>query len=267
MPSKLLPTIGAEWRTKVLHDLPWKPTAEERPGGEAEGFFVACGELRGYLKPSKADAQIATHPRAAHEKIAADLAFDLGLPVPPAILVDGIRCQGLVRAAVVTLVLFPEVQKWEHAVATQQSSAIAHAVLRSTRAMWSGIVAFDTWLANSDRANATNLLIGTDPHNSPQLSEPIFCDYANSMIHSQWTLSGHQDVAVPSQLSAVQDSVDRKVALSVADKIRVITEQQINEIVQRIPEEYLKDNQKAIIVEGLCVRRGKVPDAIAARFQ
>ena len=89
MPSPLLKTIGAEWRATALDSAPWIATPGERPGGEAQGFWVTRDSLRGYLKPSKADANVIAHPRAAHEKIAADLAFDLALPVPPAILVDG----------------------------------------------------------------------------------------------------------------------------------------------------------------------------------
>lgn len=67
MPSPLVQTVGAKWREMAFDDTAWVPTEEERPGGEAEGFWVSSGELRGYLKPSKDAADIAAHPRAAHE--------------------------------------------------------------------------------------------------------------------------------------------------------------------------------------------------------
>jgi hypothetical protein len=163
MPSPLIPTVGAEWRSKAIDEMPWTATHEQRPGGESQGFWVKRAGLRGYLNPSKANARdIAVHPRAAHEKIAADLAIDLGLPVPPAILVDGTASGGLVQAAVVSLVLYPEMYKWSQVIATPSALAVASHVLRATRAIWSGIVALDAWLANSDRNNENNVLIGID---------------------------------------------------------------------------------------------------------
>jgi hypothetical protein len=38
----------------------------------------ASGTVNGYAKPSKIDTSARLNPRAAHEKIAADLAFELG---------------------------------------------------------------------------------------------------------------------------------------------------------------------------------------------
>jgi hypothetical protein len=262
MPSPLLRSVGAEWRAKVVDTSPWKATVEERPGGEAQGFWVQCGELRGYLKPSKADAQIDMHPRAAHEKIAADLAFDLGLPVSPAVLVDGIECGGIVKAAVVSLVLYREVHKWGHVTTTTASAAIARHILRVNRAAWSGILAFDTWLANSDRHNDTNLVIGIN-HESP-LAEPIFCDYANSMLHSQWTQGSHGTVALPHLLPAMLELFDRDAAFAVADKIKTFATETISTIVNRIPEDYLLAKHKPILIDALAQRGKVVPDVIAS---
>jgi hypothetical protein len=264
MPSPLVMTVGAEWRRTAVDPESWKATAGERPGGEAEGFFVERGELRGYLKPSKADANVAGHPRAAHEKIAADLAFDLGLPVPPAVLVDGVACGGRTREAVVSLVLYPEIQKWAQATATTASTAVAHGVLRSTVTIWSGIIAFDAWLANSDRNNDTNLLIGTDIHSEQRVSEPIFCDFANCMIHSNWTGEGGRDVALPPMLPVMSDFYDRGSALATAERIAGFRVETIQEIVHRIPDPYLQPTHKAAIVTCLSERRSKVPSVIDA---
>jgi hypothetical protein len=183
MASPLVQTVGPHWRAIALDSSEWRPTKEERPGGEAEGLWVSNGQFRGYLKPSKDNPPMSVHPRAAHEKIAADLAFDLQLQVSPAVLVDGRACGGAVEAAVVSLVLYREVHKWAHATATPPSLATAMHILRTHRAAVSGMIAFDTWLANSDRNNGGNVLIGTDG----ALSEPIFCDFSNTMIHSNWS--------------------------------------------------------------------------------
>ena len=265
MPPRLLATVGVEWRSKALDTAPWKATTEERPGGEAQGFFVARDGLRGYLKPSKADAaDIAAVPRAAHEKIAADLAFDLGLPIPPAILVDGKACGGLVQAAVVSLVLYPEIHKWDQAAATPASLAMARHILRSTRAAWSGIVALDTWLGNTDRNNATNLLIGIDPNTEPPLAEAVFCDYAYSMLYSKWTKGGCQGVALPGILPVLMDLLDRDAALVTAEKIKSFSVEIIAGIVNRIPETHLQSKDREVVIECLAERGKTVPDVIAA---
>jgi hypothetical protein len=267
MASSLAQTVGPEWRGAAL--LPaesWSATAEERPGGEAQGFFVECKAkgLRGYLKPTRIDPPFTVHPRAAHEKIASDLAFDLGLPVPPAILVDGRQCGTVVAAAVISLVMYPEVHKWSHAVATQAAAAIAHHTLRSTAKTWSGIIAFDIWLGNSDRNNDANLLIGTDPRAAPPISEPVFCDYANSMLHAQWTQASHQVGAPPGFLPVLLQLVDRTSALEMAERIKDFSPTTINEIVNRIPESYLLPNHKAIIVQALTDRRAAISASVAS---
>ena len=265
MPPKLLTTVGAEWRAKGVDSAPWGATAEERPCGESQGFWVEHGGLRGLLKPSKPDAaDIRALPRAAHEKIAADLAFDLGLPVPPAVLVDGKACGGLVQAAVVSLVLYPEVHRWDHVTATPASLAIGSHILRSTRAAWSGIVAFDAWLGNTDRHNATNLLIGIDTSTESPSAEAVFCDYANSMLYSQWKKGSCPAVAVPDVVLVLSALRDRDAALATAEKIRAYSAEKIAEIVNRIPETHLAPEGREVIIECLAERGKAVPDVVAA---
>lgn len=264
MPSTLISTVGREWRATVVHTELWKATTEERPGGESEGFFVSWCDLRAYLKPSKPQASVAELPRTAHEKIAADLAFDLALPVPPAVLVDGTSCGGKVRAAVVSLVLYPEVQKWSHATATTAASAIAHHIMRSTRTMWSGMLAFDTWIANADRDNQTNLLIGTATNLALPVSEPVFCDFSYSMLFSGWGQGGQHTVTLVPCLPVLKDLFDRDAALETAEKIRDFPIETIVNVVNRIPEEYLQAAQKPIIIDGLSERRKAIPGVIAA---
>lgn len=257
---------ATEWRHKVVHDGDWTATAEERPGGEAQGFFVSSGETRGYLKPTRNAPPVSKHPRAAHEKIAADLAFDLQLPVPAAVLVDGTKCGSPVSEAVVSLVMYPEVHKWKHAVSNQASKAVAHEVLRSTRAYWSGMFAFDTWLDNKDRKNAGNLLIGTDPRPDPAISAPIFCDFANSLLFAKWREGAYSEVKLPAVLPVLLDFVDPRIAREVAERIKGFSDSDIAAVVNRIPENYLGASQKSIIIGGLSARKKSVVTALAAKL-
>ena len=85
--------IRAEWRRQVNPSWSWRRSRNQAgtlgrvPQGEGGGFYVHCSEFpkrRAYLKP------LATckpgNERAAREKIASDLAHDLGVNVPPAVL-------------------------------------------------------------------------------------------------------------------------------------------------------------------------------------
>lgn len=260
MPSPLIETVGKEWRNKVFDATAWRATKEERPGGEAEGFWVTNGELRGYLKPSKSNPPMNVHPRAAHEKIAADLAFDLRLQVSPAVLVDGRACGGGVEAAAVSLVVYREVHKWSHATSTPAAQATAMHILRSRRQAVSAMMAFDTWLANSDRNNGGNMLIGSDG----SLSEPIFCDFSNTMIHSQWASGTFRSVTVPQVLLAMRDVFDRDAALEVCERIKAYPVDSIFEVVSRVPETHLLPEHRTIICDALVQRRAMVSDAISA---
>lgn len=81
--------LAAAWRDRVpcvQQDHCRHTSQAGSAGGEASGYFVTSGPINGYAKPSMIDTTPQPYSRAAHEKIAADLAHDLGLPLPPAVL-------------------------------------------------------------------------------------------------------------------------------------------------------------------------------------
>jgi len=80
--------LAADWRGRCeTSGDEWKPTSVVGAvHGEAAGYFVTSGTVNGYAKPSKLDTSPKPWPRAAHEKIAANLAFELGLPLPTVLL-------------------------------------------------------------------------------------------------------------------------------------------------------------------------------------
>ena len=107
-------------------------------------------------------------------------------------------------------------------------------------------------------------MIGTDIHSDPRVSEPIFCDFSNCMIHSNWAVDGGRTVALPAMLSVMSNFYDRESALAVTERIAKFPAKTIEEIVHRIPDPYLQATQKAVIVACLCERQSKVPSVIAA---
>jgi hypothetical protein len=70
--------LAAVWRHNPMTADAWRP---DLYSAEGDGFLVTSGAARGYAKPFQKAPN--GRPYAAHEKIASDLAFDLGLPVPP----------------------------------------------------------------------------------------------------------------------------------------------------------------------------------------
>src|SRR5262245_48887605 len=74
------------WRSRVLSAHNWEIVADiPADPGEAGGHWVRCTETKrtAWLKPLLRSVD---KPHAAREKIAADLACDLQLPVPPVLL-------------------------------------------------------------------------------------------------------------------------------------------------------------------------------------
>lgn len=150
--------IACAWRGEVVSTLPWRP-ADEQPeveSGDLKGFAVVAEGFpgRGFLKPGVRlpDADRKCH--AAREKIAADLAFDLSLPVPPAILW---RRPGqpthVETQVVVSQFVYPEDVKWfmveyGNVRPVVLSSDEAAEILRRA----SGMLAFDTWVDQHEHA-------------------------------------------------------------------------------------------------------------------
>jgi hypothetical protein len=267
MASTLYEKYAKTWRETVVDSRGWTAVKGERPtGGEAKGFWVERDNLRGYLKPSRPDAIEPNWRRAANEKISADLAFDLGLPVPPAVLVDGLVCGGTVQAAVVSLVLHPVVTKWGTAMASENSKSLALAVQESTKKKWSGIFAFDAWIGNSDRHNSDNTLIGSDSAEDPNCqSELFFIDFANSMIQSGWDESATWGrIEMPAYDLNLMGGIDREGALEMAERIQSLSDRIIDQVVGRIPEMYLTAKQREIVSAALIVRRDLLPEAVAS---
>src|SRR5262249_5279264 len=132
--------IAAHWRSVCVSPYTWKVAADqvgvvtgEAGGyrGESDGF-----PRRGDLKPAHAHANESTHARAAREKIASDLAQDLNLPLPPALLTKRENPpNGCTPNVVVTLIMYPQQWPWSqvrgYAVdATPLGAAFAGALAR-----------------------------------------------------------------------------------------------------------------------------------------
>jgi hypothetical protein len=249
--------IAKEWYAAVETTEVWMVTPGGTRGGEANGFFVKSRDLKSaYAKPGKTPTAHPTLPRAAIEKIASDLAFVLGLPVPPAILwhrENAPRGQG--RRCCLSLVPFVPVHEWK----TIRLNAIVEAQLIPALVdAASGMSVLDTWLDNHDRANLRNLVVSRDPSvlvDGKPLVRAAYLDFSFSMS-GPWNAKMERDLAVaccpPGMVPNVQ-AIDRVVA-----RIEGLDWGVVEQIVQRIPDEYMQAADRDLIVTTLRARRPKL---------
>jgi hypothetical protein len=234
-----------------MTSLPWTIVAPEQVlPGEARAFFVTAGQVAGFAKPGRNQPPVSEHPRAAHEKIAADLAFELGLPVPPAVLWErkGV-VSGQERYVSVSALPFERPASWRDVL---RLPAEAARLLPKLELAASAMAPFDSWLGNGDRVNAGNLVLQEDPSNGdPQVT---YLDFANALSrawlpHQTWPtvmaihcypLGGAANLAVMSQ---------------VVDRIEHLDTRIIEEVVNRVPQGFSSNPCREVIVKGLLHRQ------------
>jgi hypothetical protein len=109
--------VAAEWRKHAVSPYVWKPSPDQVGviTGEAGGYRVQSDEFprMAYLKPANPNPDEPVRSRAAREKIASDLAYELHLAVPPALLTTRENPPaGCTANVVVTLYLYPAQWRW-----------------------------------------------------------------------------------------------------------------------------------------------------------
>lgn len=254
-----------QWREEVLTTLAWVIVG--RPGewgGEAQSFFVRSGEIGGYAKPGHDQPSVAQHPRAGHEKIAADLAFELGLPVPPAVLWDrGNVAAPQERYLAISHLAFTPTFTWAqvqtHRVLVQR---LAAAISEAASAM----AAFDTWVGNTDRVNAANVLVQLDDRQNPPIARVAYIDYANSLSYG-WRAGGAAWMQGPAVGCYPQEVVPNLAAMAEGvGRIEALSPAVIEGVVGRIPPGFLTDECRQVILGGLSYRKGTLRETMRVRY-
>lgn len=243
-----------QWRAEVLTGLAWTVVGSpgER-GGEAQSFFVRSGHAGGYAKPGRNQPPVTQHPRAAHEKIAADLAFDLGLPVSAVVLWDrGKVSSPNERYLSISLLVFTPAFTWGQ---IEGQPGLVQRLAPAISETASAMTAFDTWVGNTDRINANNLLAQLDDRQDPPLARAAYIDYANSLSYG-WRANetawmhggavGWYPTQVAPDLAATAEGIDR---------IEALPTDVIEEVVGRIPPGFLTDECRQVILKGLLHRK------------
>jgi hypothetical protein len=255
--------VRREWRDTVKSGHQWvrDPAVAANPG-EAGGFRVSCATapLLGYLKPTRIGD--ANTPRAANEKIVSDFAFDLGLNVPPVVLFDRADAAAASEETrcCISLVMYPEHHPWGMIWEVGVYPEPVQQLIRAAMARYSSTVALDLWIGQTDRNNANNAVLGVDPANAAY-TEFLFLDHAFALnINGRWAGGNWRTIEMVPLPPIFRNSLDKPAVLGAADQIAALTDQQVTDTVNRVPEDYMTAAHKAVLAEGLNGRKRLLRD-------
>lgn len=245
--------VAREWRQRVETCEPWRPTSTAGDaGGEATGYFVTSGPINGYAKPSKLPGAHDPWWRSGHEKVAADLAFDLGLPLPPTVLHKWAKPPyGDQRFVAISLFPWLYAHKWQ---VVARMPDIADKMKIALRSVASALVPFDTWLDNTDRANDGNLIVSSanlEPGQAPHIA---YIDYGNAMM-CRWRNSDAKQIHVAPIYPTDQKDADITIMDRALTEIECLSDDTVRAIVSRIPDDFLPADHRSKIANALVVRK------------
>lgn len=234
--------LGDTWVQTVDTKVTWTPTGR-RWGSESQPFEVSDGSHLGVAKPGVAKGDGIN--REAHEKIVSDLAYFLGLPVPPAVLwrrpqwPPGAhpRCSISATAFIQPLDLGPNMH------------LIVGPLLDDARRIASAIAAFDSWVGVQDR-HPGNALIDADTSRGLKMA---FIDYAYSLSHS-WK---HNPISfqLVNTFATSFGGVVLNVVAEIVDLIVALPQQAIESAVGSIPEDFMPLADRQLVMAQLLQRR------------
>jgi hypothetical protein len=213
--------------------------------------------LVAYLKPTKDEPN---HPRAAYEKIASDLAYEVELSVPPVVLYVRPDPQpGQAKEVALSLLVASQVFPWGELFdfgtldGGLGAKRALHQILKFVFSVGAGLVAFDAWLGNTDRNNPNNVILAREENT---LGTLYFLDFSNSMdFNGGW--SGGNDlvfstVGLP---PAFAMSLDGDRVREGAERISSIPDSKVREIVTRIPDDFLAPDRRGALSDNLVARK------------
>jgi len=268
MSRAIINGLRRSWRTDLFTAEAWQndPGATFNPG-EAGGYRVltASAPYGAYLKPTRVCDD--DNPRAANEKIVADLAFELGFSVPPVLLYrrpappagEETRC-------CLSLVMYPEQYEWGLLWDISGLSVPVRAIIRGSISRYSDTLALDLLIGQTDRNNARNVILGVDGMDLAD-SAFLFLDHAYTLNYgNRWSGVGWQNIDMVPIPQLFRDSLTGGRVREGAGKIAALSDETVAGIVQRIPDDYMTATHKNIVIAGLIGRKARIPDFVARNF-
>lgn len=190
--------------------------------------------------------------RAAHEKVAFDLAHVLGLPVSPVVLWNAEMPGKYKRGRAISCWAFPQAMKWNEADGKNLINEKARASAAPLVAMFR---VFHTWIGDGDR-KPDHLIVDLE---SPE-SELRFAaiDHGFSMS-KDWRGPEAPIRACGAYLQNVSE--DPEGIAEAIEAIERLDSATVKGLVDRIPEPYLPAPQRGYILSNLTSRQGKLRGA------
>jgi hypothetical protein len=204
--------------------------------------------MRGVAKPGPSKGAEENHCRAAHEKLAYDLAYLVALPVAPVVLWhQGVPDQ-YKRGRSISAWAFQQAAKWDEANARGKITPPSR---ESAGPIVSAMRVFHTWISDTDRKSDHAQVDVDSPEGALSVA---FIDHAHSMSWV-WKSADHP---TPPQAAYMPAPEIREVMVETAEFIAGIPDTDVSRVVNRIPLPYLPDVQKAHILGNLLVRKGNL---------
>jgi hypothetical protein len=242
--SKEIEALASIWSNSVMTTDTWRASGRTWNTNSRPLEVVNQNNLRGVAKPGATITDRCL--RAAHEKIVSDLAYLLGLPVPPVILWDRGEAHVGDRNCAISAIAFTKDAEWQSAfpTLTPQQKEWAKCCAGAMRA-------FDTWIAASDRKGSHVLVEDDGDHSKLALAQ---IDYAFALSYELGIGPGAKG-ADPRQAFPDQVGFDATAGSQVVEAILSLEDRQIAHIVNRVPAEYFGGDARNIIISALLSRR------------
>jgi hypothetical protein len=232
---------AASWADLVESEDPWSiglPIGL----GESQSFHIDCSEgRRGACKPAHANDGT---PRAAHEKIAADLAYRLQLPVPAVCLWKNPATGDLFA---VSAWAFRQVMTWGE-VSTRLSSTF----MQNAAPAFSAARVLHTWIGDTDHGGNPGTVL-VDIESDEDHPRVAFIDHAFSMSQNA-EFASKAALIVPSLY--IPDGMSHAPSIKEAiENINQMEATMVETIVRRVPATFLPSDKAEAIISGLLKRR------------
>lgn len=216
--------------------------------GESGSYHVtSAAGRRGACKPAFASD---TTARAAHEKIAADLAHSLKLSVPACCLWTD---QATGKQYSISMWAFSQADTWGQVLPT-----LSRTFLTNAAPAFAAARVFHTWIADHDHAgHGGNVVVDlTSSEDKPGVA---FIDHAFSL--SRVPGFDSHPVAPLAIHYIPPDLEDRGAIQQMCQYINDLEDTMIEGIVRRVPAEFLPLDKADVIIKGLLRRRQELPQA------
>ncbi len=185
--SAELELLADVWSTSIMTTDTWNLTGKKWATNSQPVEVSNQNNIRGVAKPGALINDRCL--RAAHEKIVSDLAYVLGLPIPPVVLWD--RGEGHVgaRHAAISAWAFPRANEWPVA-----RPRLNPAQIEKAKQIAGAMRAFDTWIAASDRKGDHVLVSDDGIEDTISLAQ---IDYAFALSYEWCGVAGVQPKPAP----------------------------------------------------------------------